>query len=91
MKEKIVNLRLTQSKKDGHWLHFEDSKGKKAGINIENTFPEPGIIGSCIRQWARDQFTEEETKECPDCGSPLEDNGACSDVGNNNCQYQDGF
>ena len=27
--------------------------------------------------------------ECPDCGSPLEDNGRCSDVGSNNCQYQD--
>lgn len=26
--------------------------------------------------------------ECPDCKSPLEDNGVCSDVGSNNCQYQ---
>lgn len=30
----------------------------------------------------------EPTKECPNCLSPLEDNGACSDVGSNNCQYQ---
>ena len=56
IKEKIVNLRLTQSEEDGHWLHFEDSKGKKAGINIENTFPDSDIIGSCIRQWTIDQF-----------------------------------
>ncbi len=27
-------------------------------------------------------------KECPVCGSLLEDNGKCSDVGSNNCQYQ---
>ncbi|HDY68747.1 MAG TPA: hypothetical protein ENH85_13280 [Candidatus Scalindua sp.] len=25
---------------------------------------------------------------CPICHSLLEDNGACSDMGNNNCQYQ---
>lgn len=25
---------------------------------------------------------------CPWCESPLEDNGKCSDVGNNNCMYQ---
>lgn len=25
---------------------------------------------------------------CPVCESPLEDNGKCSDVGNNNCMYQ---
>ena len=24
---------------------------------------------------------------CPVCESPLEENGVCSDVGNNNCQY----
>lgn len=24
---------------------------------------------------------------CPICESPLEDNGNCSDLGNNNCQY----
>ena len=36
-------------------------------------------------------FDEIEIGECPDCQSPLEENGACSDVGNNNCQYQDGF
>jgi hypothetical protein len=34
-------------------------------------------------------MSDEETKEpgCPNCGSPLEDNGCCSDVGDNNCQY----
>lgn len=32
----------------------------------------------------------EELKPCPDCGSPLEDNGCCSDVGSNNCQYLEG-
>ena len=26
--------------------------------------------------------------DCPVCESPLEDNGKCSDVGDNNCQYQ---
>lgn len=25
---------------------------------------------------------------CPICDSPLEDNGCCSDVGSNSCQYQ---
>lgn len=26
--------------------------------------------------------------QCPRCESPLEDNGKCSDVGDNNCFYQ---
>jgi hypothetical protein len=25
--------------------------------------------------------------ECLICGSPLEENGTCSDIGDNNCQY----
>ena len=31
---------------------------------------------------------EYKVDECPICQSPLEDNGKCSDVGDNNCQYQ---
>lgn len=34
---------------------------------------------------------EADNKVCPICESLLEDNGACSDVGNNNCQYLKGF
>jgi len=52
----MVTLRLTQSKEDGHWLHISNSLGQAAGINIENTFSSPCIIGMCIRQWAREQF-----------------------------------
>ena len=85
VRDKIVELKLTYSTEDGHWLHFEDSNEKHVGINIENHFNEPDdIIGSCIRQWAKDQFEN----DCPICESPLEDNGACSDLGSNNCQYQ---
>ena len=32
-------------------------------------------------------MSNEKPNECPDCGSPLEENGCCSDVGSNNCQY----
>ncbi len=32
-----------------------------------------------------------ENEECPICKSPLEDNGYCSDVGNNNCHYVAGI
>ena len=84
VRDKKVKLRLAYSTEDGHWLYFEDSDGKHCGINIESKFPESDIIDSCIRQWAKDQFEN----DCPICESPLEDNGACSDVGNNNCQYQ---
>jgi len=66
VKETLVTLRLTESTEDGHWLHFKDSKGKQAGINIENHFSEPDdIIGSCIRQWAIDQFEKYVCCECP--------------------------
>ena len=47
-----------------------------------------------------DKKVEDATKEiakrkrlnenCPICESPLEDNGVCSDVGGNNCQYLKG-
>ncbi len=47
-----------------------------------------------------DKKIQEATKEiakrkrlnenCPICESPLEDNGVCSDVGGNNCQYLKG-
>lgn len=33
-------------------------------------------------------FIFKEEKVCPICESPLEENGACSDVGSNSCQYQ---
>ncbi len=29
--------------------------------------------------------------ECPICESPLEDDGSCSDLGSNNCQYLKGI
>ena len=35
-----------------------------------------------------DKFQEEVILYCPICGSPLEENGSCLDVGSNNCQYQ---
>lgn len=33
-------------------------------------------------------FYRKYERVCPTCQSPLEDNGRCSDVGDNNCQYQ---
>ncbi len=32
-------------------------------------------------------YLEESDPECPTCGSPLQDNGCCSDLGSNNCQF----
>ncbi len=56
MKEKIVGLKLTQNE-DGHWLHFKDSKGRSAALNIEAKFPDDtSIVNCCIRQWVIDQF-----------------------------------
>ena len=92
MIEKKVELRL-QKGDDGYWLVFENGKGGSAAININNVFPDDNrIVHKAIKQWAIDQFPEEEKeKECPICESPLENNGAgsyvCSDVGNNNCGY----
>ena len=41
-------------------------------------------------QNAKKRFIKMQNETCPICESPLEDNGICSDVGSNNCQYLKG-
>lgn len=60
MKEKIVHLKLTEDKKNKHWLRFKDSRGREAAIRIEHRFPSPNIIDGCVRQWAKDVFAKKE-------------------------------
>lgn len=57
-------------------------------------FDETGELHGCVSYEPKDwkpvtPLTHiDRSNECPNCGSPLEDNGSCSDVGNNNCFYQ---
>jgi len=61
MSHKKVELLLTKNE-DGHWLHFSDGS-KQASINIENTFArQRGIIHNTIREWAKEQFDDDDSK-----------------------------
>lgn len=69
----VETIKQTGRLNPGIWYRLTDGKGKFWQYEAKDTLY---LNGELI------------DKECPDCGSPLEDNGACSDVGNNNCRYQ---
>lgn len=50
------------SSEDGVWLHFNDSKGNKASINLPATYDDDRIVDRCVRQFCKDyvSFTANE-------------------------------
>ena len=59
---KNVNLDLKKSD-DGYWFIFEDSRGVKWEINIENFFSGSKGEYNCIRQWFQEQFFDHSENE----------------------------